>query len=153
MCAKTYEEIEALREAGRIARECLEEMRAQVREGVTTKELNAVGAAVIAKHGARSAPMLVYDFPAENCISVNDELVHGIPSSRVVRPGDLVKLDVTIEKDGFMADTAITVAVGPTSDRQRALVECTEQAFAAAMKVARAGHRVRETGRAIATVA
>lgn len=89
----------------------LEAMRAAVREGRTTLELDATAARVLAEHGARSAPMHVYGFPATSCISVNDEIVHGIPSGRVLEPGDLVKLDVTAEKDGYVADAAITLPV------------------------------------------
>ncbi len=153
MCVRTEEELRALREAGRIARLCLEEMRAAARAGVTTRQLNTVGARVMESNGARSAPMLVYDFPAEICISLNDELVHGIPSARVLQDGDLLKLDVTVEKDGFMADSAITVAVGKITAEQRDLIDCTERAFAAAMRVTRAGHTVREIGRAVAAEA
>ncbi len=149
MCVRTEEELQALREVGRIARLCLEEMRAGARAGVTTAALNAIAARVMAGHGARSAPMLVYDFPAETCISLYDELVHGIPSARVLQDGDLLKLDVTVEKDGFMADTAVTVAVGANTSEQRALLDCAERAFTAAMRVTRAGSTVRAIGRAI----
>jgi methionyl aminopeptidase len=101
------------------------------------------------QYGARSAPALVYKFPGVNCISVNDEAVHGIPGKRAVRSGDLVKLDVTIEKDGFMADAAVTVPVGEVTEERRRLVECAERAFAKAMLVARAGFRVSQIGRAV----
>jgi len=101
------------------------------------------------QHGARSAPSLVYDFPGTSCISVNNEAVHVIPGSRKLVEGDLVKLDVTIEKNGFMADAAITVAVGKISEENRRLIACAEHAFQKAMLVARAGFRVSEIGRAI----
>ena len=117
--------------------------------GITTAELDAVGAAVMREHGAQSAPQLVYKFPGVNCISLNDEAVHGIPGERTVESGDLVKLDVTIEKDGFMADAAETVAVGEVSEENRRLIACAERAFAKAMLVARAGFRVFEIGRAV----
>jgi len=92
---------------------------------------------------------LVYKFPGVNCISLNDEAVHGIPGERAVESGDLVKLDVTIEKDGFMADAAETVAVGEVSEENLRLIACAERAFAKAMLVARAGFRVFEIGRAV----
>jgi methionyl aminopeptidase len=92
---------------------------------------------------------LVYGFPGVNCISLNDEAVHGIPGTRALQDGDLVKLDVTIEKDGFMADAAITVPVGEVTEERRLLVECAERAFAKAMLVARAGFRVSEIGRVV----
>jgi methionyl aminopeptidase len=117
-------------------------MKSEVRAGITTAELDEVGAGVMRQHGARSAPALVYGFPGVNCISLNDEAVHGIPGKRALRDGDLVKLDVTIEKDGFMADAAISVPVGEVTEEGRRLVECAERAFAKAMLVARAGFRV-----------
>jgi methionyl aminopeptidase len=92
---------------------CLERMKKAVRPGVTTAELDRIGGAALREHGARSAPKLVYGFPADMLISVNDEAVHGIPGPRRLRDGDLVKLDVTVEKDGYMADAAVTVPVGP----------------------------------------
>jgi methionyl aminopeptidase len=124
-------------------------MRSAVRPGITTAELDEVGAGVMRQHGARSAPVLVYGFPGVNCISVNEEAVHGIPGKRALERGDLVKLDVTVEKDGFMADAAVTVPVGEVTEERQRLVECAERAFAKAMLVARAGFRVSEIGRVI----
>lgn len=101
------------------------------------------------QHGAQSAPALVYSFPGVSCISLNEEAVHGIPGNRALQTGDLVKLDVTIEKDGFMADAAVTVPVGEVTEERQNLVACAERAFAKAMLVARAGFRVWEIGRAV----
>jgi methionyl aminopeptidase len=106
------EELAGMRAAGAIVRCMLEAMKKAVRPGVTTAELDEVGASVMREHGAQSAPQLVYKFPGVNCISLNEEAVHGIPGGRKVEEGDLLKLDVTIEKGGFMADAAETVAVG-----------------------------------------
>jgi len=138
-----------MRAAGAVVRLVLEAMRRAVRPGVTTVELDEIGASVMQGLGARSAPALVYQFPAANCISVNEEAVHGIPGRRVLQSGDLVKLDVTIEKNGFMADAAITVPVGEVTDERRRLAECAERAFKKAMLAARAGFRVSEIGRII----
>jgi methionyl aminopeptidase len=149
MSINTPEELEKLKTAGRIVRRMLEAMKNAVRPGVTTAELDETGAQVMREHGAQSAPQLVYKFPGVNCISVNDEAVHGIPSERVVQKGDLVKLDVTIEKDGFMADAAETVAVEEVPDESERLKACAERAFHKAMLVARAGFRVSEIGRAV----
>src|SRR5271167_1934609 len=143
------EELEGMQAAGAVVRLMLEAMKNEVRPGITTAELDDVGAGVMRQHGAQSAPALVYGFPGVNCISVNDEAVHGIPGPRALQPGDLVKLDVTIEKDGFMADAAVTVPVGEVTDEHRNLVACAERAFAKAMLVARAGFRVWEIGRVI----
>jgi len=143
------EELEAMRAVGKIVRMVIEAMMAQARPGVTTAELDAVGAAVMREHGAQSAPALVYNFPGANCISLNDEAVHGIPSDRRVKEGDLLKLDVTVEKDGFMADAAVTVAVGEVPQRSQELIDCAERAFQKATLAARAGFRVFDIGRAV----
>ena len=149
MCITTPEELEKLKAAGRIVRAMLEAMKSAVRPGVTTAELDETGARVMREQGAQSAPQLVYKFPGVNCISVNDEAVHGIPGERALQKGDLVKLDVTIEKDGFMADAAETVAVEQVSDESERLRACAERAFHKAMLAARAGFRVSDIGRAV----
>jgi methionyl aminopeptidase len=143
------EELRGMRAAGAVVCLMLGTMRSAVRPGITTAELDEVGAGVMRQHGARSAPVLVYGFPGVNCISVNEEAVHGIPGKRALERGDLVKLDVTVEKDGFMADAAVTVPVGEVTEERQRLVECAERAFAKAMLVARAGFRVSEIGRVI----
>jgi methionyl aminopeptidase len=143
------EELEAMRAAGAVVQQVLAAMKSAVRPGVTTAELDEVGAGVMQAQGARSAPALVYQFPGANCISVNEEAVHGIPGPRALQAGDLVKLDVTIEKNGFMADAAITVPVGEVTEERQRLAECADRAFAKAMLVARAGFRVSEIGRAV----
>ena len=143
------EELEALRAAGAVVRRVLEAMKREVRPGVTTAALDAIGAAVMVENGARSAPFTVYKFPGSNCISLNEEAVHGVPSARELRDGDLLKLDVTIEKDGFMADAAETVPVGEVTPEAQRLMACARRAFEKAMLVARAGFRVSEIGRAV----
>jgi methionyl aminopeptidase len=120
------DELAGMHAAGRVVRLMLEAMRQAARPGVTTAELDDVGAAVMRENGARSAPALVYQFPGVNCISVNEEAVHGIPGQRTLQDGDLVKLDVTVEKDGFMADAAITVPVGAVSEEKQRLIDCVE---------------------------
>jgi methionyl aminopeptidase len=146
MSIKTAEELAGMRAAGLVVRQTLEAMKRAVRPGVTTAEVDEVGAKVILEHGARPAPALVYGFPGVNLISVNNEVVHGIPGARKIREGDLVKLDVTIEKDGFMADAAVTLGVGNISEEKSRLMACAERAFHSAMKIARAGVRVSEIG-------
>jgi methionyl aminopeptidase len=143
------EEWEGMRAAGAVVRLVLEAMKREVRPRITTAELDEVGAGVMKQHGAQSAPALVYKFPGANCISLNDEAVHGIPGNRALQQGDLVKLDVTIEKNGFMADAAVTVPVGDVTEERQRLVDCAERAFAKAMLVARAGFRILEIGRVI----
>jgi len=142
-------QLEALKAAGKIVRMMLERMKAHVRPGVTTKELDEIGAEVMEQQGARSAPATVYGFPGTNCISLNDEVVHGIPSKRILREGDLLKLDVTIEKDGFMADAAETVAVGNVDEVKQKLVATARNAFEKSLTAAKAGNRVMEIGRIV----
>ena len=150
MSIRYFEELVALKEVGRIVRLALEAMTERVRPGISIADLAEIGAGVMRRNGARSAPVMVYGFPGEICISLNDEAVHGIPSaSRLVRAGDLVKLDVTFEKDGFMADAAVTVVVEPATDQARDLAACAERAFRQALRYATSGRRLNEVGRAV----
>ena len=152
MSIHTPEELAAMRESGRIVRLMLEAMKSAARSGVTTGQLDEIGGEVMRKNGAVSGPTTVYQFPGVSCISVNDEIVHGIPSERRLRNGDLLKLDVTIQKDGFMADAAETVIVGPPTTQSSIgsrLTACAQRAFHEATQVARAGQRVRDIGRVV----
>ena len=105
-----------LRRAARVVREALDALERALAPGITTAELDRIAAGVLARHRARSAPTLVYGFPGSALISVNDEIVHGVPGARRIRPGDLVSLDVTVEKDGYVADAARSVVVGAGAD-------------------------------------
>jgi methionyl aminopeptidase len=151
MSIKNKHDLDGLREAGRIVRAVLDEMERCTCPGVSTRQLNEIGADVLLKNSARSAPMLFYGFPAEICISINDEIVHGIPSSYIIRAGDLVKFDVTVEKDGYIADAARTVVVKPAPDKRHELAACARRAFYKGMQAARAGNRVSAIGRAISS--
>jgi methionyl aminopeptidase len=135
--------------AANVTRLTLDALEERVRPGVTTAELDAMAAGLFAAHGARSAPQLEYGFPRTVLISVNDEIVHGIPGPRRLVEGDLVKLDVTVEKDGYVADAARSVVVGAGSDTAHRLVACAAAALDAALAVARRGTRVNEIGRAV----
>jgi methionyl aminopeptidase len=149
MSIRSHAELEKLRAIGRVVRLALERTRAAVRPGVTTRELDEIGARVLAEHGAESAPPKVYGFPGALCISVNEEAIHGIPGDRIIREGDLVKLDLVAEKDGFFADAAVTVLVGEVSPAAAGLARCAETAFQLAAQVATAGSRVHDIGRAV----
>jgi len=146
MSIDSASDLEGLRRAGHVVHLTLEALEKHVRPGVTTGELDAVAAKLMAAHGARSAPAMVYGFPGTVLISVNDEVVHGIPGPRRLEAGDVVKLDVTIEKDGYVADAARTVIAGEGSDVAWRLVACVSAAFDAAMDVARAGNLVNQIG-------
>jgi methionyl aminopeptidase len=146
---ETKEELEALRAAGRVVGQALRSMRRQVRPGVTTAQLDEVGARVFRHAGARSGPQLDYGFPGVACISVNDEAIHGIPGRRRLREGDLVKLDVTAELDGFYADACISVPVGRARPGTTRLVETAHRALTNAMRVARSGAPLNAIGAAV----
>jgi methionyl aminopeptidase len=140
------EELEGMRRAGRVAARALDAMRASVAPGMTTAQLDDVADGVLREHGARSGPRIVYGFPGTTCISVNDEVVHGIPGGRVLNDGDIVTLDVTIELDGFFADTAATVPVGTVTPRANALIATARAAFERAAKFAFAGQPLARVG-------
>jgi methionyl aminopeptidase len=149
MSIRNQTQFERLRRIGRIVRLALDRTAAAVRPGITTADLDAIGARVLADHGAESAPPKVYRFPGALCISVNEEAIHGIPGERVLREGDLVKLDLVAEKDGFYADAAVTVPVGTVDDAARDLMQCAESAFWKGARAAVAGNRVYDIGRAV----
>ena len=151
MSINSPEQFEKLRACGMIVGKALRAMAAEVRAGVTTGELCEIGSRVLAEHGARSSPPMVYGFPGDVCISVNDEVVHGIPGDRVMEAGDLVKLDLTAEKDGYHTDSAVSVEVPPTAANAQAreLAHCAERAFRQALGAARAGNRTKDIGRAV----
>ena len=141
MSIETEDELEGLRRAGHVVAVVLRELRRRVQAGVSTAELDRVAGRVFARHGARSAPKLVYGAPCEVFISVNDEAVHGVPGPRRLRRGDLVKLDVTAELDGFYADACVSVAV-------RARGAARAAADVGRRRRARARHGRRGRGRA-----
>lgn len=146
---ETPEELERLRAAGRVVADAIRAMRVHARPGVTTGELDEIGARVFARAGARSGPQLDYGFPGATCISVNDEAVHGIPGKRRLRDGDLLKLDVTAELDGFYADACESVVVGEASGSTMKLVAASRQALNEALRVARAGAPINRIGRTV----
>ena len=149
MSVDTPEELDGLKRAGRAVSATLREVARRVRPGVTTAELDAVAAQVFARHGARSAPALVYGFPGAICISVDDEAVHGIPGPRRLRAGELVKLDVTAELDGFYADAAISVPVGRVAPRVARLAAAAQAALRRGLHAARAGAPLNAIGAAV----
>ena len=127
----------------------IEAMKAALEPGMTTAELDAVGVEVYERYGARSAPQLVYGFPGVNLISVNDEAVHGVPGGRIIQRGDLVKIDVTTEIGGYVADAAVTVALPSGPEVHEELRDCAELAFARAASMARTGRPVNKIGRVV----
>jgi methionyl aminopeptidase len=115
MTVSSDDELTALKRIGQIVGDTLEAMRKAIEPGMTTLELDQVGREVMEAAGARSAPEMVYAFPGATCISVNEEIAHGIPGVRRITPGDLVNIDVSAEKDGYFADTGASFAVPPVT--------------------------------------
>lgn len=149
MSIESDDDLRGVREAGRVTTAVLDALVAAVDEGVTTGDLDAIAADVLRRNGARSAPALTYGFPGTVLISVNDEIVHGIPGKRRLGRGDLVSLDVTVEKDGYMADAARSVIVGAGARLARQLVTAAESALREGVAAARAGRPVNVIGRAV----
>lgn len=149
---KSLHEIELMREAGRINAEALAVVRALIQPGITTAELDEAAEEVIRKHGGIPAFKNYpgpYPFPATITVSVNEELVHGIPGKRVLREGDIVSVDCGTILDGFVADSAFTVGVGEVSPEAKRLLEVTEQALYQGIDQLRAGNRVGDVSAAI----
>jgi methionyl aminopeptidase len=144
------DDIRGLRLAGRAVADARDAMLRAIRPGVTTAELDAIARDVLRHHGARSAPQLAYGFPGTTCISVNHEAAHGIPSStRRLRDGDVVNVDVSAELDGYWADTGASAAVGDATPDIRHLLDATREAQHDGMRAARAGRPLRHIGRAV----
>jgi methionyl aminopeptidase len=144
-------DLEGLIRAGRVVNRILRELAARARAGVTTGDLDGHAASILAATGARSAPREEYGFPGACLLSINDEAVHGVPQAgRVLARGDVLKIDVTVELDGYVADAAVTVALAPVAPEVEALVAGTAAALERALEVARAGVPVAELGAAIA---
>jgi methionyl aminopeptidase len=149
MTVERDEELVSLQHAGRIVRATIDAMARALEPGMTTQELDRAGEAFAELHGAVSGPRRFYDFPGFSCISINDEAVHGVPGSRVVEAGDLVKIDVALEVDGFLADSCTTVAVPPVSARSTRLMRATQSALALGIHRARRGMAINRIGRAV----
>ncbi|MBN1887461.1 MAG: type I methionyl aminopeptidase [Thermoflexales bacterium] len=147
---KSERELSLMRQAGGIVAEVLQLMRDTVRSGVTTAELDAVADELIRKRGASPSFKGYHGFPASICASLNDEVVHGIPSKkRVLREGDLLSVDVGAKYRGYHGDAAITLAVGSVSPEVQRLMDVTQAALAAGIAAARSGNRLWDVIRAI----
>ena len=151
---KSPQEIAALREAGRINARALEAVRQLISPGVTTAELDAAAENVIRKHGA--TPTFKgypgpYPYPASICVSINEQLVHGIPGKRKLQAGDIVSIDCGSTFEGFVGDSAITVGVGEIPPLAQRLIEVTEQALYEGIRQMRSGNRVGDVSAAIQT--
>ena len=150
---KSEREIRCMREAGRIVALALDAVGKVVEPGITTQELDELARRTIVEHGAKPAFKGLYGFPANICVSVNCEVVHGIPGSRKLAEGDIVSVDCGAEIDGFNGDSAITIPVGKVSPEIARLIEETRNALYKGIELAVAGNRVGAISHAIQTYA
>ncbi len=150
---KSAAELESMRTSCRMTAEVLSQVAAEVRPGVTTGELDALTRRLIAERGAKPSFLGYHGYPAAICISINDEVIHGIPGPRVVRPGDVVSLDVGVYYKGFHGDSATTVMVGVTDPDVIRLVETSKRALEVAVAAARPGGHLSDVSHAVESIA
>ncbi|MFD2682328.1 type I methionyl aminopeptidase [Bacillus seohaeanensis] len=149
MIVKTDEELQALKEIGKVVAGIRDELKGLTKPGITTKELDDIAGKRFEEHGAISGPKGEYDFPGYTCISVNEEVAHGIPSDRVIQEGDLVNIDVSGSKNGYYADTGISFVVGNGDPKLNELCEAVQKVFDAGLKKAKAGSKQNGIGKAV----
>jgi methionyl aminopeptidase len=153
MSIENERDIVGLMKVGRVVALTMYHMAEAMKPGMTTRELDEIGAKFLAQHGARSAPILTYKFPGHTCLSINDEAAHGIPGDRVIQPGDLVNIDVSAELEGYFADTGGSFAVPPVSPEKQRLLDTARKALNAAVNVVKAGQPINVIGQAVEAVA
>jgi methionyl aminopeptidase len=139
---KSEREIVFMKDAGRIVAQAHREIKIAIRPGITTLELNKIAEEVILSNGARPAFKGYQGFPASICASVNEEVVHGIPSLRKLENGDIISIDIGAEKNGYYADSAITLPVGDVSDEALELIRITKEALFYGISKAVSGNRL-----------
>ncbi len=150
MIVKTQEELTKLEEIGQICGRVLKATVEHAEVGMTTKELDDYAGKLLEEYGAKSAPISEYDFPGYTCISVNEEVAHGIPGPRKIKDGDIVNVDVSAVKDGYYADTGISFIAGENEDPlKQKVIDVTEMAFEEALKKIKPGAKVSQIGRAV----
>ena len=147
---KTRKEIELMREAGRISAMALKVAGEAVRPGVSTLEIDTIARKYIESQGAKPNFLGLYGFPATACISINNEVIHGIPSKdRILKEGDIVSIDLGAVKDGYHGDNAATFAVGQISDEAQRLIDTTRESLYVGLKQAVAGNRIGDISNAV----
>ena len=149
MSIETAQDLKQLKRVGQVVKETLKVLKNETRVGISTQELDDIAKAVFDRYGARSAPAKRKGFPGNVLISINDEAVHGVPSGRIIQQGDVVKLDVTPELNGYIADAAVTVAVGEVLPNTKRLIHCARKTLNRAMYAATDGAAINQLGRLI----
>lgn len=150
---KTPREIDIMREAGKIVALTHNELKKHIAPGITTKELDAIANAFICKHDAVPSFKGYNGFPGSICTSVNNELVHGIPSNRVLKEGDIISIDIGAKYNGYHGDSAWTYPVGGIDERTQLLLKVTEESLYRGLKEAKPGERLSNISHEIQTYA
>ena len=150
---KTKEQIERMRKAGRVTAGALDAVARAAKPGITTKELDAIAEDYIRSRGGVPSFKGFCGYPASICASMNEEVVHGIPSERKLRDGDIVGVDIGVILDGWQGDSALTVAVGTISNEAQHLIDVTRESFYQALKLCREGMRLGDIGHAVQSYA
>jgi methionyl aminopeptidase len=153
MTADSQKDIQYLKAIGRICAETLRKMMNATRAGMTTRELDELGRALLEAEGARSAPQVTYNYPAATCISVSPVIAHGIPDEHVLREGELIHIDVSAELDGYYADTGASLVVSKRDRNLERLLDATKAALTKALRAAKAGNPLNGIGRTVHTEA
>lgn len=153
MTIETQQDIVALKIIGKIVADTLKLMMKEAKAGMTTLELDEIGRAYLEKFNAKSAPKYTYNFPGTTCISINEDIAHGIPGDYVIKDGDLINIDVSAELDGYFADTGGSFVLGKSTDIQKKVMKATREALNAAIAAATAGAPLNLIGKAIEKVA
>ncbi len=153
MVISTDDELSKLKEIGRICAQAVEVMAKALEPGITTRELDDIGRKFLENAGAQSAPETCYQFPGATCISVNEEVAHGIPGDRVIQAGDLVNVDVSAVKDGYFSDTGASFAVPPVKREVEKLCRDGRRALWTGLQQVRTGRPVAAIGQAIGAFA
>lgn len=153
MIISSEDELEKLKDIGRICGRAVKIMAEAMEPGMTTRELDAIGRKFIEGEGAQSAPEVCYQFPGATCISINEEVAHGIPGDRVIAAGDLINIDVSAVKDGFFGDTGSSFALGKADAKTQRLVRDGKRALWVGLSQVKTGGRLAAIGEAIGTFA
>ncbi|MEK4852791.1 type I methionyl aminopeptidase [Paenibacillus sp. FSL H7-0756] len=147
MTSETLQDMQGLKAAGAVVGHTIAEMKKSVVPGMTTAELDEVGAKILNHFGAKSAPKVTYNFPGTTCISVNEEVAHGIPGQRVIQAGDLINIDVSAELNGYFGDAGVSFQLPPYNEKLVHLCRSTEETMMSVINHLRAGMKVNEIGR------
>lgn len=148
---KNENDIKKLKDSGHILAETFEELKKQIQPGITTRDIDKITEDFVAARKAKAAFKGYMGYPASICISVNEEVIHGIPGKKVIREGDIISLDFGIDLGGYITDSAITLPVGNISDRDKKLIKVTEECLYLAIDQAKEKNRISHISKAVFT--